>query len=288
MQVTASGTTDAAVLSLPGEVLVDAPGVYEYTVRELTGVDEGWSFDTASYVLHLEVVSDGAQGYALNQWYAVAPDGSIVTEMEFRNSYVAPQPAFEPPQVRLKIRQVVNLGNSGLTTNDVIVRYTLRGQTADAPLPTGAKDGAFQVALRGTGTYQAPIITYTQPGTWKYTLSATGTNAVMTPESMIITVTVADTGEATVTAALTNGAACEIQFTANAKASPTPSPTPTPKPGTVQTPTPTPKRNSGTTPKTGDTPKAFVFAFIALVATAALSVLAAWEIKDRRKGKDKN
>ena len=149
--------------------------------------------------------------------------------MTFRNSYVAPQPAFEPPQVRIRIRQVVNLGNSGLTNNDVIVRYTMEGHSIAAPLPTGAKEGKFQVALRGTGTYQAPIITYSAPGTWKYNLSAVGTNAEVTPATIVVTVTVADTGEATVSAALPNGTPCEIQFTANAKVTPTPSPTPTPK-----------------------------------------------------------
>ena len=283
LSVTVAGTTNSALLALPGEVWVDAPGTYEYTVREQQGTAEGWSYDSSVYVLHLEVVSDGAAGYNLSRWSIQAPNGTSVAEMTFKNTYVAPQSAFQPPEVRFKIRQIVNLGNTGLTANDVIVRYTLKGQSIAAPLPTGAKEGAFQVALRGTGTYQAPIITYSQPGTWKYNLTATSTNADITPQTIVITVTVEATGEAKVTSALINGVASDIQFTANARTTPTPTPTPTPRPGTVQTPTPTPK---GTTPKTADSPKVYVFSAVSLVAGAVLAVLIAWEIKDRKKKKN--
>jgi|GEM_PF-6694629 len=288
LTVTMSDTMDSALLSLPGEVWVDAPGTYEYTVRETAGSAEGWTYDSTAYVLRLEITRDDAGAYALKEWGVTAPGGAAVGEMTFKNTYAAPQPAFEPPAVRFRIRQVINLGSSGLSANDVIVRYSLTGATTGAPLPAAAKNGAFQVALRGTGTYQAPEITFSQPGTWKYNLTAASTNADMTPETIVITVTVEPTGEAKVTSALTNGVACDIQFTANARAAATPTPTPTPRPGTVQTPTPTPtpKNTSGKTPQTGDTPRVFVFALIALVATAILAVLAAWEIKDRRRDRN--
>lgn len=284
MSVTVSGTTNSALLALPGQVWVDAPGTYEYTVREQQGAAEGWSYDSSAYVLRLVVTYDAGTGYRLSQWNILAPNGASVTEMNFKNTYVAPQAAFQPPEVRFKIRQIVNLGSSGLTANDVIVRYTLQGQSIAAPLPTGAKEGTFQVALRGTGTYQAPIITYNQPGTWKYNLTATSTNADITPQTIVITVTVDPTGEARVTSALTNGVASDIQFTANARTTPTPSPTPTPRPGTVQTPTPTPKK--GTTPKTADSPRVYVFSAVSIVAGAVLAVLIAWELRDRKKKKD--
>lgn len=78
ISVNGSGETDF------GAITFTEAGTYIYTITELYGGAEGWSYDTASYILSVTVTeTDGI----LNTSHTLTKDGQSVSEVEFTNSY---------------------------------------------------------------------------------------------------------------------------------------------------------------------------------------------------------
>lgn len=160
----------------------------------------------------------------------------------------------------LPITQKVILDGNGANSSDGVVQYTLTPAKSDAPMPTGTKNGVYRVSLKGNGTYKVPAITFTQMGSWDYTLTAKSAKASVTPEEISITIMVVDeNGELTpmVVAELPNGEKCDLSFEATVK-------------GTGASTDPS---KPGTNPRTGDSSYILLYCAAALVLTVLLIVL---------------
>lgn len=90
------GSEDRKIVSLlgSGEVSLGAihyanPGVYVYTVSELTGDGDGWIYDTAVYTFTVTVTLENGALHAEGQ---LTKDGNPVSESVFVNRYAPPVP----------------------------------------------------------------------------------------------------------------------------------------------------------------------------------------------------
>ncbi|MGN0537320.1 MAG: Cna B-type domain-containing protein, partial [Acutalibacteraceae bacterium] len=67
-----------------GKITFTKSGVYVYTITELYGGKEGWSYDTASYKLLVTVTEENGK---LNVSHTLTKDGKNVSVVEFTNRY---------------------------------------------------------------------------------------------------------------------------------------------------------------------------------------------------------
>lgn len=145
------------------------------------------------------------------------------------------------------------------------VTYTLTAANPDAPMPEGAKDGVFTFTLTGKTTDAFPAIAPDRAGSWRYTLSAVGRNAVVTPASVTLIVTAEQTDGAlrvTTLAELPSGEKTELKFNVSAQGTPAATPRPTASP-------------RGKTPKTGDDTNLIPYYALAGVSLTLMLVLIA-------------
>ncbi len=176
-----------------GDITYTAPGTYKYTVSE-SGTVAGVTNGKTSYDVEVTVVDNGN-----GTMTASVTGGDKVTN--FTNTYKVSSTSIE-----LKAAKKLSAAD-GLNPPDVSGKYTLAIAAKDnAPLP---ETTSFQNE-DGEGTATSfGSITYTEPGTYEYTISETGSVTGVTNDAnasgKTVIVTVTDKGDGTLSADVTEG-----------------------------------------------------------------------------------
>ena len=177
------------------------PGTYTYTVTE-TGSAPGVTNDPVSSKTVDVVVTDNGDGTMT----AVVNDGE---ELDFTNTYNV-----EPTTVSFPAKKELNLPE-GTTGPDITEKYTIKLTAAEGtPMPAVTE---YKNPDSNGGTVTFGEISYTEPGTYTYTVSEEGTVPGVTNDSAAsgktVTVTVEDNGDGTLTAAASSTADNPVTFT---------------------------------------------------------------------------
>ena len=175
-----------------GDIAYDKPGTYEYTVTESGSVD-GVTNDpdaTKSVTVVVKDNSDGTMSATVNGGKQVV----------FENTYKA-----SPATASISAKKVLAVA-SGDNAPDIAGKYTFELQAIDnAPLPE--KTRATNPDSTG-GTVEFGDITYTKPGTYRYTVTESGSVAGVANDNQTkkhVTVTVTDNSDGTLSAEVTQG-----------------------------------------------------------------------------------
>lgn len=137
-----------------GTIQFTEAGTYEYTVKEVMGDANGYTYDTTEHLIRVTVTDNNGKLEAT--W---TDNGSIVEIVPFKNEYT---PA--PTSLIIPIRKILE-GQE--TPNDKTFTFAIAGQDG-APIPAstvtttvGAGDGAFE------------SIAYDHAGVYAYTITET-------------------------------------------------------------------------------------------------------------------
>ncbi len=190
---TSLSNPDAAGGSMAfGDIAYDKPGTYEYTVTESGSVD-GVTNDpdaTKSVTVVVKDNSDGTMSATVNGG----------KQLVFENTYKA-----SPATATISAKKVLAVA-SGDNAPDIAGKYTFELQAIDnAPLPE--KTRATNPDSTG-GTVEFGDITYTKPGTYRYTVTESGSVAGVANDNQTkkhVTVTVTDNSDGTLSAEVTQG-----------------------------------------------------------------------------------
>ncbi|MCL2488534.1 MAG: hypothetical protein FWE80_07615, partial [Oscillospiraceae bacterium] len=74
-----------------GEIIFFSPGIYQYTIREITGSEPGYSYDEASYILTVEVEQSGSILLVKSVEYVNSATDEVCDAAEFINGYSPPE-----------------------------------------------------------------------------------------------------------------------------------------------------------------------------------------------------
>ncbi len=187
----------------------DVGKTYEYKLTELSGNLGGVTYDDTVYYISVAVTKEGTTVVATPTITKDSDPTPITTGMVFTNTYTANSVAAGPFEATKTLYNRTPGAAGLMAMTDGQFQFQLTAQNG-APMPAEALDG--KLLSTAGGKVIIPSITYTQAGTYVYTLAEvnegkagyTYDNSVYT-----ITVTVADNGsgklEVTSTTFVLNG-----------------------------------------------------------------------------------
>lgn len=155
-----SGAGDATF----GNVTYDKVGDYRYTIRESAGSDAAYTYDSTVYDLTVQVTWAGDVGGNLKAVLYLHKDGETAKQEKalFTNVYKSGFVIVDPP-----VQKVIS-GDKPSTSAAFI--FYLKASDAACPMPSGSADGVKILTITGAGTKDFGDITFTQAGTYTYTV----------------------------------------------------------------------------------------------------------------------
>lgn len=189
-------TNDASGSVTFDEITYAAPGEYTYTITE-SGTVDGVTNDTATKTVKVKVTDEG--GYLVAKTVDENDNPVEGANFTFTNSYSATSTT-----AAIEVAKKLSVP-SGLTgPGDIAGKYTftLAAETADAPMPSSTT----VTNVDGNGTPAIfDDITFTKPGIYNYRITESGsvdgvTNDAEATTGKLVTVTVVDNGNGTMTA----------------------------------------------------------------------------------------
>ncbi|MCH3942618.1 MAG: hypothetical protein LKE37_02715 [Atopobiaceae bacterium] len=241
---TSTPSTKADQTASFGAIIFTKPGTYVYKVKESTESGDGWTCDNAEKTLTVVVTNEDVTGTTSDKYLKAvatltsAGDSKTVTgESSTNNSsynavsitgsvtntYAATPATLDTSATAILNKTVTSDVSFASKQFDFTLTpgsavYTDGTATGTAPLPTKGtteNNTAGSASFTGAGTQAVDFgkITYTHPGTYTYTVNetTTGTNDGWTYGSAsdvkTVTVTVADNGKGTLSAAVTTAGA---------------------------------------------------------------------------------
>ena len=188
----AAGETSEAVDL--GTITYDEPGTHYYKVTEATP-DGGWTKSGDGYVVTVTVTDNGDGTLKA----AVSGNGTITNTYKATSTQLDASTGFAQKNV-----------TSPNPTKDATFSFTLAGKDG-APMPANA-DGSdassasvsYEAGESGTKNIDFGSITYTEPGTYSYTVteSTPASGWTATTSSANVNVTVKDNGDGTMSASV--------------------------------------------------------------------------------------
>lgn len=188
-----------------------APGEYTYTITE-SGTVDGVTNDSSAKTVRVKVTDEG--GYLVAK--TVDENNSPVegADFTFTNSYSATSTT---ASIEVAKELVVPNGLTG--PGDIAGKYTftLAAETAGAPLP----ESTTVTNVDGNGTPASfGDITFTKPGTYNYRITESGSvdgvaNDAEAATGKLVTVTVVDNGNGTMTATTSGTTTFTNTYTTN-------------------------------------------------------------------------
>ncbi len=174
-------------------------GTYHFTADETTETSApGWTYDSSTHDITVTV--------------AKGADGSLTASTEGNNPVFTNSYAAAPVAAKIPVTKKLDVSD-GLTAPDISGKYTftLKAATEGAPMPE--KTSLANPDADG-GTVEFGDITYTKPGTYRYTVTESGSVAGVANDPVperTVQVVVADDGHGQLTATVNGGS--EIGFT---------------------------------------------------------------------------
>ena len=185
-----------------GDFTYTEPGTYTYTVSE-TGTIDGVTNDAeaAGKTVTVTVVDNG------DGTLTATADSTEEEPLQFTNTY-----SVEPTTAKFPVEKVMSVpeGVDGPKAWSYDIAVVANDDAPEAETMTGKVDQATTSVTFGD-------FTYTEPGTYTYTVSETGTVAGVTNDAeaagKTVTVTVVDNGDGTLTATADSTTDSPLQFT---------------------------------------------------------------------------
>ena len=185
-----------------GPITFTQPGEYRYELYQVIPEEiPGYAYDERLYIVvaHVNSVLD-VDLVVYNK------DGSKADEIVFNNGY-----GFVPTNPALMVDPPVIKTLFGNPAAPATFSFKLAANNTANPMPAGSANGIKTVTITGAGTCEFGKWSYTQPGTYYYTVSEINTGATgYTYDTVIYTITdmVKDDGynELVLTRTVTNNA----------------------------------------------------------------------------------
>lgn len=172
------------------------PGTYEFSISEIRGDSGGVTYDESTYKAIAEV-RDNGDGTMAVSWSATDADGEKLDTLTFRNTY-------EAAPASVAFGAVKRL--EGRAVKDGEFKFILKDKDNKVVSEASNDD---------KGTVQFGILTFTEAGTYTYTISEVkGSDKTITYDDTVyeLSVTVTDNGEGMLEASVDNNKA-EAVFT---------------------------------------------------------------------------
>ena len=148
-----------------GNMTFTEAGIYNYTVTETSGSADGYSYDTSSRAIRVEVTDNN--GTLRADWYC---NGDIVNEVLFTNEY-------HPIPARLEIPVVKTIEGNDRPANKETFEFTLR-PVGEAPMPaTSGASVQDKITIIDEGREVFEPIIFEHAGRYVYKLSETNNYA---------------------------------------------------------------------------------------------------------------
>ena len=175
-----------------GDITFTQAGTYTFTVFEVAGTTQGVTYDATVYTVTVKVTDDGKGALRIDDGAVAYTDasGKTATSLSFTNTYTPPdEPDPGPEAVKLAL-EVSKTWTGGPFPADFIktATFELKADGNGATLP----DNAGSLAVNGENrTASFDDITFTQAGTYTFTVSEVAGNAKgVTYDGTVYTVTV--------------------------------------------------------------------------------------------------
>jgi pilin isopeptide linkage protein len=160
--VEGEGTVDFGTLTF------SEAGTYSYTVSEVKGDAEGYTYDESTYTVTYEVTetSDGQ----LSSTRTITKNGETVDGITFTNEYQKPVEPAKP--IDEKAPTVTKKITGDEPEEDETFEFTLTADKSGTPMPAEA-DGSTTLtkSIKGEGTVDFGSLTFSEAGTYSYTVS---------------------------------------------------------------------------------------------------------------------
>jgi len=152
----------------PITIVYNQPGVYRYDLYQVIDVEmPGYVYDEKNLFLFVYIYNDPSNPSTPYMKLIIKnKDGSKVEEIEFENSY-----GYVPTNPNLMPDYSVVKTVTGNPDNPSQFTFKLEAQNASNPMPAGSNNGVKTVTLTGAGSTSFGKWSYTQPGTYYYTVS---------------------------------------------------------------------------------------------------------------------
>lgn len=196
--VTIAGTGNTTF----GAITYTAVGDYLYTISEAAGSSGDYAYDTTVYDLTVQVTwLDQAGGTLQAVMYLVKHGQTEKQERaQFTNTVQTDYVIVDPPVEK-------RISGDRPSVNSTFTFY-LKADNASYPMPEGSTSGVRVVTLTGAGSVDFGNITYTQAGTYTYTVyEKAGSSSGYTYDATVyhMTVVVTETsGKLSATRTITN------------------------------------------------------------------------------------
>ena len=196
-----------------GEIGYTEPGTYYYTITETGKVDGITNDTTAAKTVTVTVVDNG------NGTLTATADSTTEQPLTFTNTYTVKDVTASIP-----VRKILTVPE-GLTAGDITGAFTFTlaasTETPDAPMPATTE---YTNPAKNGGDVVFGTITYTVPGTYKYTVTESGSFDGVTNDQTAtkeVTVTVVDNSDGTMTATVSATESAPVTFTNSYSVEPT-------------------------------------------------------------------
>ena len=192
--VTVDGAGDVSF----GAITYTKDGTYEYTIKEEKGTAAGYTYDSSEWKLTVTVTEADGKLTAAGT-YSKDGAGASLDKATFTNEY-KPAPATFKPTVKKTVEGVTPPEEREFT-------FTLTAKDG-VPMPAGASGNTATVTIKtkDNGTAEFGDITYTEAGTYTYTITEDSSNVpgyTYDESQWALTVVVTDdNGELKVTSAV--------------------------------------------------------------------------------------
>ena len=166
---------------LLGPITFTQPGEYRYELYQVIPQElPGYAYDERIYIV-VAYVSAGLDV----ELVAYNKDGSKADQIVFNNGYgfipTNPELMTDPPVIKTVI---------GNPSAPIAFFFKLTANNAAYPMPAGSANGIKTITVTGSGTAYFGKWSYTQPGTYYYTVSEVNTGAAgYTYDTAVFTIT---------------------------------------------------------------------------------------------------
>jgi pilin isopeptide linkage protein len=198
--VTIAGTGNTTF----GAITYTAVGDYLYTISEVAGSSGDYAYDTTVYDLTVQVTWKDQAGGTLEAVMYLVKHGQTEKQekAQFTNTVLSDYVIVDPPVEK-------RISGDKPSANSTFVFY-LKADNTSYPMPEGSTNGIRTVTVTGAGSEDFGNITYTQAGTYTYTVyekagSASGYTYDSTVYHMTVVVTESG-GKLSATRTITNAA----------------------------------------------------------------------------------